>query len=259
MHPHPEVRRRPAARGAPPGLRYLVAEPQPRRPAAQAASRPHAVSSPSCSTRSRGSTAPGRGLLRGGGAAEARRSSPRRRPAPSPWRRWPPGDDAIQRRGVPRTPRAPAGRPGSGARAPPGPPDVAWRRCVASPSSSGSSLWASGLAACSRGGLPPEQVQAWVGRPAADLKKAWGEPTREVDDAGQRVLIYEEMERNRKPRFREDGHRPPGGQRRGGRAVERGGRGPQGARPLVPVLGRRRRRHRPRPDPSPLSTRICWL
>ncbi len=52
------------------------------------------------------------------------------------------------------------------------------------------------LAACSRGGLPPEQVQAWVGRPAADLVKTWGAPTREVDDAGQRVLIYEEMEKN---------------------------------------------------------------
>jgi hypothetical protein len=53
-----------------------------------------------------------------------------------------------------------------------------------------------GLAACSRGGLPPEQVQAWVGRPAADLVRAWGAPTREVDDTGQRVLIYEEVERN---------------------------------------------------------------
>jgi hypothetical protein len=39
-------------------------------------------------------------------------------------------------------------------------------------------------------------VQAWVGRPAGDLVKAWGVPTREVDDAGQRVLIYEEMARN---------------------------------------------------------------
>jgi hypothetical protein len=53
-----------------------------------------------------------------------------------------------------------------------------------------------GLGACSRGGLPPEQVQAWVGRPAADLVKSWGAPTREVVDAGQRVLIYEEMEKN---------------------------------------------------------------
>ena len=51
-----------------------------------------------------------------------------------------------------------------------------------------------GLAACSRGGIPPEQVQAWAGRPEADLKRAWGTPTREVTDAGQRVLIYEEIE-----------------------------------------------------------------
>ena len=35
-----------------------------------------------------------------------------------------------------------------------------------------------------------------MGRPAADLVKTWGAPTREVDDAGQRVLIYEELERN---------------------------------------------------------------
>jgi hypothetical protein len=53
-----------------------------------------------------------------------------------------------------------------------------------------------GLLACSRGGLPTEQVQAWVGRPASDLVRAWGAPTREVDDAGQRVMIYEELERN---------------------------------------------------------------
>ncbi len=58
-----------------------------------------------------------------------------------------------------------------------------------------------GLGACSRGGLPPEQVQAWVGRSAGDLVKAWGAPTREVDDAGQRVLIYEEMEKNQTLNF----------------------------------------------------------
>jgi hypothetical protein len=57
-------------------------------------------------------------------------------------------------------------------------------------------LVALGSAACSRGGLPPEQVQAWVGKPATDLVRAWGAPTREVDDAGQRVMIYEEMEKN---------------------------------------------------------------
>jgi hypothetical protein len=58
-----------------------------------------------------------------------------------------------------------------------------------------------GLTACSRGGLPPERVQAWVGRSAADLTREWGTPTREVDDAGQRVLIYEEMERNQNLAF----------------------------------------------------------
>jgi hypothetical protein len=51
-----------------------------------------------------------------------------------------------------------------------------------------------GLAAC-KGGIPLEQIQAWQGRPAADLVREWGPPTREVDDAGQRVLIYEEVER----------------------------------------------------------------
>ncbi len=58
-----------------------------------------------------------------------------------------------------------------------------------------------GLAACSRGGLSPEQVQVWVGKPRADLVRAWGEPTREVEDAGQRVMIYEEIERSQKQAF----------------------------------------------------------
>jgi hypothetical protein len=58
-----------------------------------------------------------------------------------------------------------------------------------------------GLAACSRGGLPAEQVQAWVGRPATDLVRAWGAPTREVDYEGQRVMIYEEVEQNQSLRF----------------------------------------------------------
>jgi hypothetical protein len=58
-----------------------------------------------------------------------------------------------------------------------------------------------GLMACSRGGIPPEQVQAWAGRPAADLIREWGAPTKEVVDAGQRVLIYEEIEQTKATEF----------------------------------------------------------
>src|SRR5262245_1437991 len=61
-------------------------------------------------------------------------------------------------------------------------------------------LLALGLVAC-QGGIPPQQVQAWEGRPAADLVRAWGPPTKEVDDAGQRVLIYEEVERTGSANF----------------------------------------------------------
>ena|SRR5215510_11640258 len=53
-------------------------------------------------------------------------------------------------------------------------------------------LIALGLAAC--GGIPPAQpIQQWVGRPVADLSREWGTPTRELKDAGQRILVYEEM------------------------------------------------------------------
>lgn len=62
-------------------------------------------------------------------------------------------------------------------------------------------LTALGLVACTRGGLPPERVQAWVGRPAAELVREWGAPTKEVDDAGQRVMIYEEVERTQSHDF----------------------------------------------------------
>jgi len=49
-----------------------------------------------------------------------------------------------------------------------------------------------GLAACS--GVPPAQkIDGWVGRPVTDLTRDWGTPTREATDAGQRVLVYEEM------------------------------------------------------------------
>jgi hypothetical protein len=61
-------------------------------------------------------------------------------------------------------------------------------------------LTALGLVAC-RGGLPPEQVQAWVGRPATELVREWGAPTKEVDDAGQRIIIYEEIERTQSADF----------------------------------------------------------
>jgi hypothetical protein len=55
-------------------------------------------------------------------------------------------------------------------------------------------LLAFGLAAC-RAGIPLEKVQAWEGRPAADLLREWGTPTKELEDGGQRVLVYEEVER----------------------------------------------------------------
>jgi hypothetical protein len=57
-------------------------------------------------------------------------------------------------------------------------------------------LIAVGLAAC--GGVPPpHDVQPWVGRPAADLAREWGTPTRELTDADQRILVYEEMVQTR--------------------------------------------------------------
>ena len=57
------------------------------------------------------------------------------------------------------------------------------------------------LGGCMRGGLPPEQVQAWVGRSAADLIREWGTPTREADDGGKRLLIYDEIEPNQGVEF----------------------------------------------------------
>lgn len=62
-------------------------------------------------------------------------------------------------------------------------------------------LVALGLVGCARGGVPPERVQAWVGRPAGELVREWGPPTKEVDDAGQRVMIYEEIERTESASF----------------------------------------------------------
>ena len=63
-------------------------------------------------------------------------------------------------------------------------------------------LAALGLAACGHGGIPAEQVEAsWAGRPEADLVRAWGAPTKVVTDAGQRVLIYEEIDQTKPTEF----------------------------------------------------------
>jgi hypothetical protein len=48
------------------------------------------------------------------------------------------------------------------------------------------------------GGIKPEALQTWVGRPAAALEKDWGPPTREVTDGDQRILVYEEIETRRR-------------------------------------------------------------
>jgi hypothetical protein len=53
------------------------------------------------------------------------------------------------------------------------------------------------LAGCG-GGIKPEALQTWVGRPSAALEKDWGPPTREVPDGDQRILIYEEVETRRR-------------------------------------------------------------
>jgi hypothetical protein len=55
-----------------------------------------------------------------------------------------------------------------------------------------------GLLAGCGGGIKPEALQTWVGRPAAALEKDWGPPTREVPDGDQRILIYEEVETRRR-------------------------------------------------------------
>ncbi len=83
-----------------------------------------------------------------------------------------------------------------------------------------------GMVACSRGGLPPEQVQAWVGKPATDLVRAWGVPTREVDDAGQRVMIYEEMERNQSLNFEKTVTARQAGSAAAAEAANQAARGP---------------------------------
>jgi hypothetical protein len=52
------------------------------------------------------------------------------------------------------------------------------------------------LAGACSSAVRPEVLQAWVGRPASALRQEWGPPTREVAaDAGQRLWIYEQVER----------------------------------------------------------------
>ena len=52
------------------------------------------------------------------------------------------------------------------------------------------------LAGCVRStAVRPEVLESFVGRPATALEKAWGPPSREVPDGGQRLLIYEQMDR----------------------------------------------------------------
>src|SRR5262245_15584331 len=59
------------------------------------------------------------------------------------------------------------------------------------------------LAGCG-GGVPPAKVQAWVGRSATDLIHDWGTPTKEVEDAGQRVLVFDELESSHTADFKKD-------------------------------------------------------
>jgi hypothetical protein len=49
---------------------------------------------------------------------------------------------------------------------------------------------------CAGGGLSPEALRVWVGRPATALEQAWGPPTREARDGNRRLLIYEEVEKS---------------------------------------------------------------
>ena len=49
------------------------------------------------------------------------------------------------------------------------------------------------IAGCAGSGIRPEELQIWVGRPAAALEQAWGLPTRQVRDGDRRLLVYEEI------------------------------------------------------------------
>ncbi len=48
-------------------------------------------------------------------------------------------------------------------------------------------------AGCASGGLRPEVLQRWIGRPAA-LEKDWGTATPEVPDGERRIPISKEVE-----------------------------------------------------------------
>jgi hypothetical protein len=65
------------------------------------------------------------------------------------------------------------------------------------------------LAGCG-GGIHPEALKAWVGRPAASLEKDWGPATREVPDGDLRILVYEEVERQRTGKSSEFDQQDPG-------------------------------------------------
>lgn len=52
-----------------------------------------------------------------------------------------------------------------------------------------------GLGGCGGGGVRPEALKAWIGRPASAIEREWGAPTRETRDGEFRILIYEEIER----------------------------------------------------------------
>jgi hypothetical protein len=49
------------------------------------------------------------------------------------------------------------------------------------------------LAGCASGGVDPQVLRHWEGRPAATLEKDWGPPTREAKEGDLRIMIYEEI------------------------------------------------------------------
>jgi hypothetical protein len=57
------------------------------------------------------------------------------------------------------------------------------------------------LGGCADTGVKPEELQAWVGKPAAALEKDWGPATREAEDGDLRILIYEEVEKRSSSSF----------------------------------------------------------